>query len=264
MTSYVAAGLMVGIIGLYILLERLRPYDRGFRFLRSSFWTDLLFYGVLQSVVLEWVIRHMLGWVDGETGLSGLRLVTDWPFWAQLTFFIVTHDFYIYWFHRWQHNNKYLWRLHEAHHAPTEVDWLAGVRSHSLEIFINQTVEFAPMVLLGASPEVIVTKAVVDLAWGIWIHSNIDVHSGALQYVVNGPEMHRWHHAADVDPPGFNFATKLAFWDWMFGTGYNPKGKKPARYGLMGGADFPRNYFVQQVFAFRRFPKEAEAAAGAE
>ena len=37
-----------------------------------------------------------------------------------------------------------LWRMHEAHHATADVDWLSGARSHALEILINQTIEFAP------------------------------------------------------------------------------------------------------------------------
>ena len=66
-----------------------------------------------------------------------------------MAFFFVVHDFYIYWFHRLQHRSAILWRIHEAHHATPEVDWLSGSRSHALEILINQTVEFAPIFLLG-------------------------------------------------------------------------------------------------------------------
>ena len=44
--------------------------------------------------------------------------------WVQVLFFLVTHDFYIYWFHRWQHHNPVLWRTHEAHHSGKHVDWL--------------------------------------------------------------------------------------------------------------------------------------------
>jgi hypothetical protein len=40
----------------------------------------------------------------------------------------------------------------------SDVDWLSGARSHALEILINQTIEFAPIVLLGAAPEVALIK----------------------------------------------------------------------------------------------------------
>ncbi len=104
---------------------------------------------------------------------------------------------------------------------------MARARTRS-EILINQTIEFMPIVLLGAAPEVALMKATLDAVWGMYIHSNLDVRSGPLQYVINGPEMHRWHHARDLDPPGKNFSTKLAIWDFLFGTAYRPA-HKPSR-----------------------------------
>ena len=121
---------------------------------------------------------------------------------------------------------RWLWRIHEAHHATADVDWISGARSHPLEILINQTIEFAPIVLLGAAPEVALIKGVLDAAWGMYIHSNIDVRSGRLQYLINGPEMHRWHHAREI--VDVNFATKLAIWDWLFGTAYHPGASRAA------------------------------------
>jgi sterol desaturase/sphingolipid hydroxylase (fatty acid hydroxylase superfamily) len=162
---------------------------------------------------------------------------------------VVSHDFYIYWFHRAQHRYPLLWRLHEAHHSAREVDWLAGSRSHALEIVINQTIEVAAMVLLGASSDVMLCKGAISVVWGMWIHSNIDVRTGWLQYVINGPEVHRWHHAIDFAPPGKNYATKLAVWDHLFGT-IDRRPGKPSGYGL---ADpFPDGFLAQQAHAFRR------------
>src|SRR5262249_49895226 len=158
--------------------------------------------------------------LDVRTGWSHQGLVSGWAVWLQVLFFLLTHDLYIYLFHRLQHRSRLLWRIHEAHHSVPEVDWLSGIRSHSLEILINQTIEFAPIVLVGAAPEVAVIKGTVSAIWGMFIHSNLDIRLGVLQYVINGPEMHRWHHADQPEAYGTNFATKFAFWDWLFGTAY--------------------------------------------
>ena len=235
-------------------LERLFPYNPGQRVFRSGFWVDLIGYGVVQSYLLGLLIAKLIEVMDSASGLSRLHLVSAWPLWLQCLFFFVVHDLYIYTFHRLQHRNKYLWRIHEAHHSVHDVDWLAGTRSHALEILVNQTIEFAPIVLLGAAPEVAVFKGVIDAVWGMYIHSNLNVRSGMLQYVVNGPEMHRWHHAS-LKPEGENFATKLAIWDWIFGTGYLPE-KKAERYGLWNDAPFPSSFVAQQLYAFRRFDAE--------
>lgn len=177
------------------------------------------------------------------------------PLAVQVLIFLVTHDFYIYWFHRYQHSSRYFWRIHEAHHSTIDVDWLSGSRSHTLEILINQTVEFAPIILLGASPEVAVIKGTIDALWGMYIHSNINVRSGILQFIINGPEMHRWHHAGDEEAHNKNFSTKFAIWDWLFGTAYLPENTKPSYFGLDDN-NFPENYLKQHFYAFRKFDRK--------
>jgi sterol desaturase/sphingolipid hydroxylase (fatty acid hydroxylase superfamily) len=240
---------------LFILFERLFPYNRGQRVLREGFFDDLALYTIAQSYVLgiiiySWIIRFL----DEVTGLSHLQLLSGWPVWLQLVFFSVTHDFYIYWMHRWQHRNKWLWRIHEAHHSPRKVDWLSGSRSHALEILINQTVEFTPIILLAASPDVIAYKGLISAVWGMYIHSNLGVRTGRLQWVINGPEMHRWHHTTGRGRNN-NFSTKLAVWDWLFGTVYFPEGEKAREYGLKTW--FPPHFVGQFFYAFRRYKRGA-------
>lgn len=240
---------------LIIILERLFPYNKGQKFIREGFFNDFVLYNFIQSFVLGVIISLLIEFIDDRTNVSRLKIVGDWPIILQLLFFIVTHDIYIYFFHKWQHNNKILWRIHEAHHSPKEVDWLSGVRSHALEILINQTIEFAPIILFGAAPEVAVYKGAVSAVWGMYIHSNIDVRSGWLQYIINGPEMHRWHHSLGKGR-NRNFSTKLAIWDWVFRTYYSPKNKKARLYGLK--TFFPQDYFNQFIYAFRTFSKKSE------
>jgi sterol desaturase/sphingolipid hydroxylase (fatty acid hydroxylase superfamily) len=246
---YTTLVLMVSIV-LLVILERRFPYRKGLPFFREGFWVDLVWYTLIQSYFLKiFIFDYIIYPLDLHFHWSSLQLVTHWPLWLQVLFFLVTHDLYIYWFHRWQHASKILWRTHEAHHSNKEVDWLAGARSHSLEILINQTIEFAPIILLGANPLVVPIKALMDAVWGMYIHSNINVKSGRLQYIINGPEMHLWHHANDRRVFHANFATKFALWDWLFGSAYLPS-KKPSEYGLY--YPYPKDYFIQHFFSFKR------------
>src|SRR5262249_38249856 len=168
---------------LFALLERVVPYSKGPTFLREGFFDDFALYTTAQNYVLSIVIFSVIiARLDAFGGLSRLQLIARFPVWLQVTLFVVSHDFYIYWMHRWQHRNRYMWRLHEAHHSPKSVDWLSGSRSHCLEILINQTVEFAPIVLLGASPEVLPLKGAISAVWGMYIHANLNVHTGSLQW----------------------------------------------------------------------------------
>lgn len=242
--------LLVSVV-VFILLERKFPYRNGIAIFRKGFWIDLVWYTIIQSYLLKILIFDFIILpLDQHYHFSSLHLITSWNIWAQVLFFLITHDFYIYWFHRFQHRSKILWRTHEAHHSNKEVDWLAGSRSHSLEILINQTIEFVPIIFLGANPAVVPIKALIDAVWGMYIHSNINVKSGRLQYLINGPEMHQWHHADQKEVFHANFSTKFAFWDWIFGTAFLPE-KKPEKYGLY--YDYPDDYFLQHAFAIKRF-----------
>lgn len=260
---------------LMIVLEKYYPYTKGQKIFREGFFNDIVMYSVFQSYVLGLIIFGFLNWIKFNTDLYQYSLIGSWPVWVQVLFFLVTHDFYIYWFHRWQHHNKILWRTHEAHHSPKTIDWLSGARSHSLEILINQTIEFAPIILLGAAPEVAIYKGMISAIWGMFIHSNIDVRLGKLQYFINGPEMHRWHHSDDGGKEyQNNFSTKLAVWDWLFGTAFfpDPAIRKPKRFGLSDTPDYPlsekefphknflkvfiadiKAYIRQHIYAFRKF-----------
>lgn len=244
--------IIIGAAIIFIIAERIWPYTKGQKVLREGFFDDLALYTIAQSYLLGILIfTYVINFIDSSTGLSRLQLFREVPIWFQLIFFLVTHDLYIYWMHRWQHKNKYLWRIHEAHHSPKKVDWLSGSRSHALEILINQTIEFLPIVLLGSPPEVIAYKGVISAVWGMYIHSNLNMHTGKLQKFINGPEMHRWHHSTGKGR-NRNFATKLAIWDWIFGTAFLPE-TKPDEYGLK--TFFPKHYLIQTLFAFRTFKK---------
>ena len=70
-----------------------------------------------------------------------------------------------------------------------------------------------------------------------------------MQYIINGPEMHQWHHANDRRVFYANFSTKFAIWDWLFGTAFLPD-EKPEEYGLY--YDYPKDYFLQHVFSVKR------------
>ncbi len=245
-----------------ITLERFFPYTKGMKFFREGWWLDMVWYTLIQSYFLKILIfDYVIAPSERALGIAEQGYLSHWPIWALVLFFLITHDLYIYWFHRWQHNSKILWRTHEAHHSVKDVDWLAGSRSHVLEIIINQTIEFAPIIFLldvETAAVVVPIKALLDAMWGMWIHANIDAKTGKLQYFINGPEMHQWHHANHQEVFYANYATKFAFFDWIFGTGFLPGLKplkhqffKPREFGLP--YEYPRDYFMQHWFSFWRF-----------
>lgn len=252
-TTFAALVIMSGVIG-FSILERYFPYTKGLPYFRKGFWIDLVWYTWIQSFFLKILIfDYIIAPGERALGIENNGILSHWPIWALLLFFFITHDFYIYWFHRLQHTNKFLWRTHEAHHSVEQVDWLAGSRSNAVEIIINQTIEFVPIFfLLDVQTAAIVypLKGALDAIWGQFIHANLNVKLGKLGYIINGPEHHQWHHADHIEVYHANYSTKLSIWDWLFGTMYLPD-KKPLRFGLW--YRFPRDYFMQHIFSLFRF-----------
>jgi sterol desaturase/sphingolipid hydroxylase (fatty acid hydroxylase superfamily) len=252
-----AGFLLVGVFGaLIILLSFKYPYRDQKIIRRPWFWNDLVYYAVVQSVVLGFLIAFFIFFIDERMGWSSLGLVSDWPIAVQLVFFLVSHDLFMYFFHRLTHKVDFLWRFHEAGHSVEDVDFVSGLRSHPFEIMVNQSIEFGAIIFLGGALEVVVLKGMLSLAWGIWLHHNIDVKTGWLQYVINGSEMHRWHHHPEYMHK--NFATKFAIWDWLFGTAYFPRDRVCDRYGLDDPA-FPGGWMSQFFAFFRKLPARPDS-----
>jgi sterol desaturase/sphingolipid hydroxylase (fatty acid hydroxylase superfamily) len=247
------------------VLERALPYKSGQALFRRGFVLDFAVYSLLQSYVVGLLVAWVVERVDNSFDASSLHLIGWLPVPLQIVFFLILHDFLLYWFHRLQHASPQLWLTHEPHHSNVEVDWVAGSRASPFEILITETMKYLPMVLLGAMPFVVVAKGTIDAIWGMYLHSNIDVRSGALQYVINGPEMHRWHHAIDVDALNKNLATKFAVWDWIFGTAWLPRDRRPCRYGL-ADQEVRETYWQQQANPFRAYilSRRASAMAAAD
>ncbi|PTR01120.1 sterol desaturase/sphingolipid hydroxylase (fatty acid hydroxylase superfamily) [Mucilaginibacter yixingensis] len=254
-TESICSIILFSWMAIIIAWERIAPYRKGLPFFREGFWIDFVWYTLIQSFFLKIIIfDYIIQPLSRHLDLSQIQFVKDWPVWTQVLFFLVTHDLYIYSFHRLQHASKFLWRTHEAHHSGKEVDFLAGSRSHVMEIIINQTIEFAPIILLGAAPEVVPIKAMLDAVFGMFIHANINVKLGKWKYFFNSPELHLWHHANYQEVFHANFSTKFSVWDHLFGTVYDPghpPGNLPENWGLP--YDYPRDYFLQHAFSVKRF-----------
>ena len=110
-----AVAVIVGA-GILIALERLFPYNKQ-QLLRGGLGTDLVMYAISQSFVLGLVISFIISVIDDHTSLSRWQILRSSSVYTQFAVVFMVHDFYIYWFHRWQHQNPILWRIHEAHHS---------------------------------------------------------------------------------------------------------------------------------------------------
>jgi sterol desaturase/sphingolipid hydroxylase (fatty acid hydroxylase superfamily) len=181
----------------------------------------------------------------------------EWPVLAQVALMIVVADFMRYWMHRAAHRWNVFWRLHAVHHAPEELYFLNVGRFHPLEKSIQFLVDAAPFILIGVGPEVISAYLVFYSVNGFFQHSNIDLRLGPLNWIISGPELHRWHHSRIVRESESNFGNNLIVWDALFGTRFLPE-REVGEIGLQN-LSYPKDFIGQTIAPVTVDPNRASA-----
>jgi sterol desaturase/sphingolipid hydroxylase (fatty acid hydroxylase superfamily) len=155
-----------------------------------------------------------------------------------LAFLIAETGFY--WGHRLSHQLPWLWRFHAVHHAPEHLYFLINTHAHPVDMIVTRLFGMTPLYVLGlagagmAGSAVPAAVIVVGTAWGFFIHSNLRVRLGLIEWLIATPAFHHWHHTSHA-PLDRNFASMLPLLDRLFGTWHLPAGW-PRAYGLADAA----------------------------
>ena len=139
---------------------------------------------------------------------------------------------------------------------------MVNSRAHPVDMVFTRLCGLAPLYVLGLTrtthgaadlgPMLIV---VIGTVWGFFIHANIRLRLGALEWLVATPAFHHWHHTNDAQRDR-NYATLLPVIDRIFGTLHLPGRAWPPVYGI--DATVPKGMAGQLLQPFR---KERPAAS---
>lgn len=171
------------------------------------------------------------------------------PLLAQVMLMMLVAEFFRYWLHRTLHRNKTMWKLHAVHHAAEKLYTINVGRFHPFDKALQFLGDTLPFLLLGVSAEVFAVYFVVYAVNGFYQHSNSDIRLGPLNWIVAGPELHRWHHSAKVSEAHANYGNNLIIWDTIFGTRFLPNERRVARVGI-GNTKWPSGFFQQLTAPF--------------
>lgn len=158
------------------------------------------------------------------------------PFAARLTLSFLIVEFGFYWGHRLSHGVPALWRFHAVHHSPEHLYFLVHTRAHPVDLIFTRLCGLAPLYALGlaspsadgsATPVALILTAAV---WGFFLHSNLRIRLGPLEWLIATPAFHHWHHSRSVHL-NHNFAATLPLLDRLFGTLHLPRAWPPG-YGI--------------------------------
>ena len=198
---------------------------------------------VVNSTAITTLAAAALGAVSGAAppvpGVGSALL-------AALIMFLAA-DFVSYWYHRINHDWRWLWPVHALHHSAEDLNPVTAYRHH-------------PLYLLLATPLNAVTTGVAQAVLLVFITGSLDLyllagtnffyavfnlfaanlrHSHiwlryprAVEHILISPAQHQVHHSIDPRHHNRNYGEVLALWDWMFGTLYLPTGDESIRFGL--------------------------------
>ena len=245
--SYVAVVVAAGAVTLF---EFVIPYDKTWQPRWTDVKNDLLFMVAVQMVLPQllglFLALNLLGYLEP----LDLPLSAVWPrtlpLFVQVSLMLVVAELLRYPLHIAAHNTKTLWRLHAVHHSPKKLYWLNVGRFHPVEKALQYSLDTLPFILIGVGAEAVALYFVFYAVNGFYQHSNVDVRYGLLNYLVSGPELHRWHHSKLIDESNRNYGNNLIVWDLIFGTWFLPNSVRVGELGLKN-RDYPLDFLGQMT-----------------
>ncbi|MEM6631983.1 MAG: sterol desaturase family protein [Bacteroidota bacterium] len=264
--SFLGTIVMFLVLGfLFAPLERLIPFSRNWLADKDSSTDIMLFFGgklwndYLNKPLRLATIAVVVQEISPTIGQS------IWPAYLhpvlQVFLLLSVKDFFRYWYHRWMHENEFMWRWHAVHHSSERLYWFNGTRSHPLEGLVSSFLWAIPLALIKAPVEIVFVTGLLGRTIGRFQHTNMDLILGPLDYIFSSPKNHRYHHSKKLEEGNSNYGGDVIFWDILFGTFHLPKGEQPSDdIGINGMPNYPQTFIGLMLapFTYGKLKKEAE------
>ncbi|MDT8342958.1 MAG: creatininase family protein [Thermohalobaculum sp.] len=160
---------------------------------------------------------------------------------------VMAADFAVFITHYLQHRIGVLWQFHQVHHSAEVLTPVTVYRMHPVDLFFTGIVSAACVALAlagyvhltGEAPRETNIAGVNIVLFVFYLvgynlrHSHIWLgYPRWLSYILISPAQHQTHHSVEEKHFDRNFGLIFAFWDWMFGTLYVPRGYEKLSFGI--------------------------------
>tara|TARA_B000000565_G_scaffold163473_1_gene123647 strand:+ start:334 stop:1080 length:747 start_codon:yes stop_codon:yes gene_type:complete len=217
----ISGSLVLATGGLFHLLENQRPLEDIDR-------TKHLKFDIIVVVISALMVAGLTVWLlDGFVRtwlLNNVQLfdsIISQPLWLRISLALVIGDLGYYIAHRLMHTPP-LWRTHVFHHSIQEIYWFSGLRSSAMNSLIIRLPYLVAMCMFAIPASAVASIAVALGLVNFWVHSNLNISLGPLNYLFITPPFHRVHHSMAEIAIDRNFGNILSFWDYLFRTAVDP------------------------------------------
>tara|TARA_B100000809_G_C15077342_1_gene508348 strand:+ start:237 stop:1184 length:948 start_codon:yes stop_codon:yes gene_type:complete len=160
---------------------------------------------------------------------------------------VVVNDFFSFLIHYLMHKIPFLWEFHKIHHSATTLTPFTQYRIHPVELIINnfkglfiKGVITGFFLYLSAGEISIITFLGVNILNFVFYffganlrHSHVQLkYFNFLESILISPFQHQIHHSNKREHFDTNLGSRLAIWDYLFGTLLKSKNVGEFNFGL--------------------------------
>jgi sterol desaturase/sphingolipid hydroxylase (fatty acid hydroxylase superfamily) len=247
--------IVTGWIVLALVVEQWRPaapppiHLAGYGAAWFNRWGRNFGFFILNAAVSSLFVLPVTVWAALHAPWSRAESVPDW---AWLPLDILLLEFWIYWWHRANHEWPFLWRFHEVHHRDRHLDATTALRFHFGEVALSAGARALVIMAFAIPLTSVVLFEIVVIVATVFHHANWRIPPAlerALARVIITPSRHWVHHhrvRADTDS---TYGTIFSFWDRWFGTTTPTQRRQLMPLGVEGKEELPMIALIGQPTA---------------
>lgn len=177
----------------------------------------------LTSALIYGVPAGLVAWGWQARGWSRIYSnVTDYPLWwlpLSVLVYLLLHDSWFYWTHRWMHRPAMFRRTHAVHHSSRAPTAWTAMSFHPWESMVGAVLIPALVLLIPIHYAALLTVLLVMTIMGVTNHMGWEIFP---RWVVQG-RLGNWlitasHHQKHHEKYLCNFGLYFRFWDRLCGT----------------------------------------------
>lgn len=144
-------------------------------------------------------------------------------------------DYFIYWWHRANHEIRFFWRFHQVHHEDRDMDASTALRFHFGELILSALVRIILILIFGFKIKTILIFDLTVTSVAIFHHSNLLLPSWLekrLIKVIVTPLFHQNHHSYFQKETDSNYSAIFSVWDRLHKSHTEEMGSEKITIGL--------------------------------
>lgn len=169
-------------------------------------------------VLLRILLIPVMVWLafENQSWQFGLNHLFDAPAIVKAAIAFLLLDYSNFAWHFLMHKVPLLWRFHLVHHTDLDLDITTSFRFHFGEMIGSVIFRGGAIILIGASPLMVLIYEIAFEASNQFQHSNTRLPyqlEKFLNYLIVTPRMHGIHHSVVRNETDSNYSIIFSFWD---------------------------------------------------